>query len=301
MIAGSAALTWLFFREPFDLTISVDTLQKMTPLARDIVLRRQELMGLGLGVLPFVGISGGSLGVALVAYGLYRWIPYQRDYEQLQRTARQRAEWEFRQMTNAEIVEKAKLEIAVQQPASASGVPTQGGPSAIDMAVTDYLDTERALFDAMAERLPDDYELLPHQHSPHYAFDALLRSRSGKGPEYIVEFKNLSRSTSARHLVEALRQVSQAAAWLGFERKVKQVPLVIAVTPEITARPVEEATRFLRETTGNPTAYGSSLVRLLSPRRLRTLSARDVHALLDTSQRLLVFADDDPYNQQGQE
>jgi len=292
LIAGSVALAWLFFREPFDLTVTVETLQKMTPLARGVVERRQALMGSVLHVLPFVSAAGALSGVGLLIYGLKRWIPYQRDYELLQRTTRLRAEYEYHQMTNAEVVENARLDVVAEQPSQAHGATT---PAAIDAAVADCLATEATLFDVMASRLPEDYELLSHQRSSMFSFDALLRSRSSKGPEYIVEFKNLARDASARRLIEALRHVSEAAGWLTLDGKVPhpRVPLVVAVTPNISADLVEGTTRFIRETTGNPTPFGSSLVRLLTPERLERLSAKDVSALLDRSNRILVFANED--------
>src|SRR5712692_6901265 len=136
LIAGSVALAWLFFREPFDLTVTVETLQKMTPLARGVVERRQALMGSVLHVLPFVSAAGALSGVGLLMYGLKRWIPYQRDYELLQRTTRLRAEYEYHQMTNAEVVENARLDVVAEQPSQAHGATT---PAAIDAAVADYL------------------------------------------------------------------------------------------------------------------------------------------------------------------
>jgi hypothetical protein len=289
LIASSVALAWLFFREPFDLTIPIDTLQKMTPLARSVVERRQAMMGSVLTVLPWASGAGTIGGALLVLYGLWRWIPYQRDYELLQRTARLRAEHEYRQMTSAEVVERARQDVVAEQ-SSFGGA----APSMLDAAVTDYIANESALFDALESRLPEDYELLSHQRTPMFSFDALLRSRSARGPEYIIEFKNLSPDASSRLLVEALRHVSEAAGWLGLDRKVRQIPLVVAVTPNITGALTESATRFIRETTNNLTPFGSSLVRLLTPAGLRHLSAKDVQAFLDTSQRLLVF------NEQGE-
>ena len=40
----------------------------------------------------------------------------------------------------------------------------------------------------------------------------------------------------------------------------------------------------------NPTAIGRSLVRLVAPSRLKTLSAKDTQSILDTSQRLVILS-----------
>jgi len=69
------------------------------------------------------------------------------------------------------------------------------------------------------------------------------------------------------------------------------IPMLIAVVDDISAQQMEDASQFIRNSTGHPTSFGRSLVRIIAPRRLATLSARDIPAIFDTSQRLVVLSD----------
>lgn len=295
LVAGSVAVFWLFFREPFDLVRTAEELQKLTPLAREIIQLRQEWTQRALQVLPYVSLVGLTFGTTCLIVGIARWIPMQREAERIQLVTRQKLERELQNMTPAEVVEKAKTEVSLQTsavfPAGETGTETSKTVQ-LDAAVADYLGTEAVLFDALAERLPAGYFVTPHQKISNYAFDALISSDRDSNANFILEFKKLGAGANARHLGDALRNASYAADWAGmFKDDKTYVPLVIAVTPNLEARLIERSQQLIEKDANHPTAFGRSLLRLITPQRLATLSAKDAEALLDTKRRFLVLPD----------
>jgi hypothetical protein len=297
LLFGSAALVWLFFREPFDLNVTAEQLNKVTPLAKQIILDRQQWVGFTLKVLPLISIVVAILGLILLVYGLYRWIPYQRDYEILNRTNRQIAELQYRQMSESEVVEKARSEVLTQQAGVVGSNALMNEATSVDEAVADYLDTENALLNMLAERLPPNYELLPHQRFGMFEFDALLRPSSPGDPAFTIEIRKLLPGTNSRHVAEAMRRLAEGTGWFNLSQKKVNIPLFIAVASDLDPSLVEEANRFITTTTANPTPFGRLLVRLIAPARLKRLSAKDVKELLDTSQRFRLFSDDEAVSQ----
>jgi hypothetical protein len=66
--------------------------------------------------------------------------------------------------------------------------------------------------------------------------------------------------------------------------------MLIVVTTGVRGRQMEQVSEFLLKSAENPTAIGRSLVRLVAPSRLKTLSAKDTQSILDTSQRLVILS-----------
>jgi hypothetical protein len=295
LVLGSLGIMWLFYREPFDLARTVAELNGLTPLAKAIILERQRHVGRALTLVPWLALGGVLTGLFLFFLGLFRWIPSQKTVEQIQDLTRKKLENEVRRMTPAEVITKAYSEVAVQEPAAVTARSPDDGDqqvASLQDPVSNYLQNENLLLDALATHLPDKYELLPYQQSAFGTYDALLRAKPGAGPDFIVEFKDLSRTPRARYLDDALRVASMSADWMGLDMVNRQIPLVIAIVPENSAALVEEALKLLERDAKHPTAFGRSLLRLISPKRLAKLNAADMKAVLDPSRRLVVLAEE---------
>jgi len=286
LIAGSTAVWWLFLREPFDLLIAMDRLQKLTPQAQLIIIERQQWTATALTFLPYVSGGVSLLGVLLLAVGLVRWVPSQKIDDRFKEAQMKVAENEAaRTMSNAEIVAKVRSDVIVEQPALLQG--TTDMTAKIDAVVSAYVKTEEDLLDTLSHRLPKQYQLSKHQSQGGYEFDAIIGSRDGT-QRFLVEIKR-ALGDGASYLRNALNRASEAAMWAGgLDDAVQPVAMVIVVGA-LDEGLMASATDFINETSGNPTAFGHTLIRFVSPQKLDTLSAPDIEKFFDTSQRLAVF------------
>jgi len=122
----------------------------------------------------------------------------------------------------------------------------------------------------------------------------VVRSNRTEEPEYMIDLKKLGSNANIRNALDALNQICLGADWANFGSKIMHIPMLIAVVDDISAEQMEDVSQFIRNSAGHPTSLGRSLVRVIAPRRLATLSARDMPAIFDTSQRLVVLSDKTP-------
>lgn len=284
LIAAGPALLWLFYREPLDLVHSVTELNSLTETARAIILERQARIQVLLRIIPWVSGSSVVAGIGLVAVGISRWIPFQRDYERMHSLQRQEQELKVRSMSPEEIVKKAADDVAVTAP---SAVFSEGSSAGLNQAVGEYLEKEQIFLDALADALADNYEVLPHQRVGLNKYDAILKARDSRGPDYVIEFKDFSRGYRGQRLKEALSHIAESAGFAQFLGRPRQIPMVVAVVPADAPQSLSDAYELIERTAANPTPFGSVLIRLITPERLRNLKASDVRSLLDQSRRAM--------------
>jgi hypothetical protein len=153
-------------------------------------------------------------------------------------------------------------------------------------AEADSLDLEKTLLDVLQGRLPDRYQLIRDRTSE---FSAILRLPIQEHPSFTVRMGYFFVGENSPNLTSTMRKLAIDTGWFHFGEKTTYTPMLIAVM-EILPSFVEEALEFVRESIGNPTPFGALLVRLITPDRLETLSAKDVDVLLDTTQRVWVFS-----------
>jgi len=97
LILGSIGSLWLFLREPFDLGKTVDQLQKLTPVAREVILHRQELTAGTMRVLPYISGAGFACGAILMLIGIRRWAPAHRVQERIQQKTLEKLIYDVKQ------------------------------------------------------------------------------------------------------------------------------------------------------------------------------------------------------------
>ncbi len=290
LILVSVGLPWLFLHEPFDLLIETSKLASLTPLARDVVLHRQRIVSIIFILIPYATAIFCVSGTAMTIYGLINWRKRQVMRDEGEEIDLGRKRFEYQQMTQGQIEEQVRADVVGQGPDILP--PSADAQSAtVDAAVQAYLESENAFLDALESRLPEGYELLRHQRSMSYTFDAVVRSNRTGAPEYMIDIKKLGSNAIIRRALEALQEICIGADWANFDSKIMHIPMLIAVVDDISAQQMEDASQFIRNSTGHPTSFGRSLVRIIAPRRLATLSARDIPAIFDTSQRLVVLSD----------
>jgi hypothetical protein len=300
VIAGSIGALWLFLKEPFDLGRTVDQLSKLTPVAREIILQRQEITAATLRLLPYIAASSFVLGVLLIGLGVWRWIPSHRVQEQLQETELERQKKELeklnrdsRSLSPVELVKEVEANVILSRSLAdtKSEAHLVGNTREFNSDVSSYLHVEKTLLDTLGRHLPGTFELIPEQAVGPYRIDAFIRSRSDPTRSYVVEIKYLRSDSEVRLLKGAIQTASNLANWLKQSDYGRHVPLVIAVAADLTPNLIEEANRIIAGYAGDPTAFGSALLRLMPQERLEKLSDLDVGEILDIGSRFVILGD----------
>jgi hypothetical protein len=121
--AGTLSLAGLFLKLQQDLLVTRSTLGKITPTARDALLRRQEYLSFGTTILPWFVLVGFLGGIGLSAYGLVGWAKRQKVIDEREDIGLRRERVELRQLT--EVEKEAKLDRdAKESITEASSAPT---------------------------------------------------------------------------------------------------------------------------------------------------------------------------------
>lgn len=290
LIFVSVGLPWLFLHDPFDLLIETSKIANLTPQARDVVLHRQRIVSVIIILIPYASAVVGASGIVMTLYGLINWRKRQTIRDTVEEIDLGKKRIEYEQMTQGQIIEEARADVlnqgnAILPPAAASQ------NERVDAAVEAYLESENTFLDALESRLPEGYELLRHQRAMSYTFDAVVRPIGAGAPEYMIDIKKLGSNANIRPALDALKEICIGADWANFDSKIMHIPMLIAVVEDISAQQMEDVSQFIRNSTGHPTSFGRSMVRMIAPRRLATLSARDIPSIFDSSQRLVVLSD----------
>jgi hypothetical protein len=291
LMAAGPALLWLFYREPLDLMHPIDELAKLTPTAQQIVTERQDHLLVLLQLVPWMSAISISSGFLILSLGIFRWLPLQKLHEQMHTLQTRELEIKVSQMTPEEILTKAAAEVALAAPAAIhsleSTAPTED-------PVRAYLTKEQLFLDAVADAVGDKYDVQAHQRIGINKYDAILRHRSKKGPDYIIEFKDFSLNYRPLGLKQALSQIAASAGFAQFLDVPRQIPMLVAVVPSNTPQPLADAMSLVAETANNPTPFGHATIRLIASEYLGRLRAADIRQMLEDTPRAMWFDEQVP-------
>jgi hypothetical protein len=230
LVAGAFAVPWLFLREPFDLTIDASKLKTLTPVARDAVMHRQEIVAGILAWLPWASAVLAILGSVLIICGLAMWYRRQRVRDRGEEAATKKAEQELQHMTVQEVEAKALQELeSVEEESQQPQVvaPVQVPVSAVDA----YLDAERALFARMSECLGPDVQIQTNRMVGNVEYDAIVRL--GSGERVIVDVKYIRKGFNSGFLAEAVNGLTARTALYAsrFSAPSRAVLVIILASP----------------------------------------------------------------------
>jgi hypothetical protein len=287
LIVAGIGVVWLAYREPFDLLVARDTLEKITPLARQVLLDRQAATATAIATAPWFGGVLVAGGVSMIAVGIHRWIPHQRALDTQNELAGLKAERELRAMTSAEVLVKASTEAAESEAmgttdASQASVATGTSPSSVDVdafnrRVTRYLQTESAILEFLRTTSRTDYSVLPHQRLGRFTYDAVLRSNRRGTPHIVVEIKDLPGRASLRYVSQARILAEHAASIFSVIDSLKAIPVVLAVIDDDRLGELMSDERFKALVADRSNA----LVRFIPRSRLGVLDDADFVKIID--------------------
>jgi hypothetical protein len=127
--AGTLSLAGLFLKLQQDLLVPQSTLAKLTPTARNALLRRQDYLSLGTTILPWFVLVGFLSGIGLTIYGMAGWAKRQRVIDEREDIELYKERAELRQLTDAEKADKLDRDAKESAKESAPESPSTTPPS----------------------------------------------------------------------------------------------------------------------------------------------------------------------------
>jgi hypothetical protein len=121
--AGTLSLAGLFLKLQQDLLVPQSILARLTPTARNTLMRRQEYLSLGTTILPWFVLVGFLIGIGLTAYGMIGWARRQKVIDEREDIGLYKERAELRQLTDAEKADKLdrEAEESVGEPSESVG------------------------------------------------------------------------------------------------------------------------------------------------------------------------------------
>mgnify|MGYP000140796305 CR=1 FL=1 len=215
--------SWLFYKEPYDLLIEVDQINKLTPIAQKAIEVRQfyiERIFEWLWLAPAVATSAGT---GLVAYGLWGWSRKDADAIAIGKASDNLKNFSVRPATEDEIEYRAEniseyvgnFEIHNFEIDEDKGDPSR---AQIESKVVNFI----------ANVAKDTYDsLVEYKFGDVYA-DLLLKSRNVLLKDYIFEVKIINKGFNFDWLKEVVTKLRYAGkAYSLVSNKIPNTVIVI--------------------------------------------------------------------------
>jgi hypothetical protein len=235
LIVLAAGLLWLFLREPFDLLIESSKLAAITPVAKNVIMRRQELTALIWTVVPWAASAVVLSGVTMVSFGLRGWRRRQNVRDLSEDLSVKKLGLELHTMSAEEVSAKAIAEVEDD----AEPLPTPSQNAAASSASL-YLDIENTLYSKILKCCGQTHNVLVRQSMGAARYDAILvpLDQSTRQTDVIVELKYIQRGFRASWLSESVNRLAVSTELYSntTSRKVTAVLIIVLATSATTAR-----------------------------------------------------------------
>jgi hypothetical protein len=225
LVVAAFIVPGLIFRDTGVLTISSGDLREFTPTAMHELERRQAIARDAGHAAPFLGGALLVSGALLIAFGIPRLKRQEKTADEHAQAELNKIHRELRPQTPTEEKERAKADLADQQPkpVAMARPATERPPSAASKAPSRstqlelWVKAETEVLGRLAEIAPPMYELQskvklgnPSKESRLLLLDALLISQVDQLPDIVVEIKLAGPHTSknvSNRLAEAESQL----------------------------------------------------------------------------------------------
>lgn len=170
LIAVGFLIPWLVLREPFDLHITQESLESLTPLARSMIEQRQDYLATLVNALPWASAIIIVAGVGMSVGGMLQW------WRKTQRIADRRRQLELEEIerrlrpaTQADIESKMQAE-AIEE--------LEEVPQSEVLAITAKASqVEQRVAQILQDCYRHPHRILKNQRLGHVVFDLVLLSR----------------------------------------------------------------------------------------------------------------------------
>lgn len=204
LIAISVLLPWIFLRESFDLMISNENLNHLTPTSQEILKLRLSRIQEYLEYLPYVSSGLMILGLILLTYGLIAWSKIQSVKDQIEEENLKRLEEQASEMSpdfiklkpvrELEKIQEDSNEVASEAKPYISEVSEKSKAKGRLNGAVKYAEIESKLIERLRQNIaPEMYELLSNRIIGNRSFDAILASKMRGGADLLIEIKYFSK------------------------------------------------------------------------------------------------------------
>ncbi|MEZ5016922.1 MAG: hypothetical protein R2800_07705 [Flavipsychrobacter sp.] len=200
LIAISFVFPYLMLKEPLGTLTTIETYSKLTPSAKSIFDRRQDILICVLKNLHFISLATFTTGGLILLYGISKWSKKQKNID-LADDAKIKKELEEmgNPLNNDEVVTKATEEMN-EEFSDTSSFTTNTSTTTKDQAsfISKYLVVENSILNLIREDVGNHFITFPNYKIGIRVFDAILLERAasrdlrGRGltqKEYFLEIK----------------------------------------------------------------------------------------------------------------
>lgn len=235
LISLAVIVPWLFFREPFDLLLGTEEINKLTPLAKSIIQNRQETLRTAINLIPWFSIGAFVLGLITFVIGGVNWFNRtQKIMDKMselnlkileQQLARQSTEEVFAQKE-----EEAKAQI--EEHAAPTEEPTVLEPDIISNLVQDAYRVEKQLSEKLQRCFGTTHNVLTERRLGAASYDVVLLSKKSTEGDYIFEVKYIRKGFKYNWLRDNVLKTVYANQIYETEAKRKSTPVLVVINPE---------------------------------------------------------------------
>jgi uncharacterized membrane protein YidH (DUF202 family) len=176
---------WAWLKTPFDLTIEKSKIQKLTPLAQQIINDRQSIIGVFTDVFPYMFIILIIVGCSIIWVGISSWNRRQKLLDDHQILTNKKLEMEI--APSVELGEKVNKEIEQ----IANEFPDSPPPT-----IDSYIAVESLVNDNVNRLFSDKFYIFTNKRLGQYEYDVIMQGKSKLTKDYIIEVKYYKRISS---------------------------------------------------------------------------------------------------------
>jgi len=173
---------WTWLKTPFDLTIEKSKIQKLTPLAQQIIHDRQSIIGAFTDLFPYIFVALIVVGGIIIWFGIHSWKRRQKLLDDHQILINKKLEMEI--APSVELGEKVSKEIKQ----IAAEFPDSPPPT-----MDNYLAVESLVNDKVNRLFNDIFYIFTNKRLGHYEYDVIMQGKSKWTKDYIIEIKYYKR------------------------------------------------------------------------------------------------------------
>lgn len=234
LIAIAAFSFWLFFKEPFDLLIESSKLETLTPVAKEIILFRQNLILKALPVIQWGTMLLLIIGFFITALGMYLWYnKQQKILDEHQKLSNEKLKKEIETLKPAEVISNLANDVA-EDIAEDMGqeMPQQEIIERVTLEMSSYLMVENAITSKLIEAFSDTHIAWRNRRVEGREYDLILRSKQDNDVDYIIEIKNKKRNISTEWLrKKAWNVLTSIGIYMSATDRLSCTPVFIVAIP----------------------------------------------------------------------
>lgn len=228
LFASAILLPWLFLQESFDVQVFAEDVQKMTPIAQELVQYRQYTALWFFEHIIVISLSTAFIGFLFLLGGLVPWWRKQKGLDKKDDLEIAKLEIETRSMSQEQILAKGIEDVSEESQNSEAGAASEATAEEHLSAVQEYFRAEDIVIDKLIKSFGSS-KVLPHKKIGTSEVDILVRLNSRTRAIFEIKRASTSRSINRQYdrCMEFLAKALKAYEDIMPERDVIGVGIII--------------------------------------------------------------------------